>query len=168
MVPCSTGKSNWHYPQGQCLLRIDEALMPPPPCCLPCRGVALEALGRFEEAVADYRAVLAAEPNDPAAWNNLGNATTGAQEEGLPSPSFHHLAPCSASPPPSGLGKYEEALGYFRPDPYCPPPQAWASMRKLWATSAARPSSPRASPSPRPTWPSPSSSWGSAMRPSRP
>ena len=37
-----------------------------------CRGVALEALGRFEEAVVDYRAVLAAEPEDPAAWNNLG------------------------------------------------------------------------------------------------
>lgn len=41
------------------------------------RGVVLEAMGRFDEAVADYRAVLAAAPNDPAAWNNLGNATGG-------------------------------------------------------------------------------------------
>ncbi|GAB4818025.1 hypothetical protein N2152v2_005071 [Parachlorella kessleri] len=41
-------------------------------------GVVLEALGRFEEAIQDYRAVLAAAPNDPAAWNNLGNATAGA------------------------------------------------------------------------------------------
>ena len=38
----------------------------------------LEALGRFDEAVADYRAVLAAAPEDPAAWNNLGNAEAGA------------------------------------------------------------------------------------------
>lgn len=42
-----------------------------------CRGVALEALGRFDEAVADYRAVLAVAPGDPAAWNNLGNALAG-------------------------------------------------------------------------------------------
>lgn len=41
------------------------------------RGVVLEALGRFPEAVADYRAVLAVAPDDPAAWNNLGNATAG-------------------------------------------------------------------------------------------
>jgi hypothetical protein len=42
-----------------------------------CRGVILEALGRFDEAITDYRAVLAAQPNDPSAWNNLGNATAG-------------------------------------------------------------------------------------------
>lgn len=41
------------------------------------RGVVLEALGRFDEAIADYRAVLKAQPDDPAAWNNLGNATAG-------------------------------------------------------------------------------------------
>ena len=41
------------------------------------RGVVLEALGRFEEAVRDYNSVLAVQPNDPAAWNNLGNATRG-------------------------------------------------------------------------------------------
>lgn len=41
------------------------------------RGVALEALNRFEEACADYRAVLAAAPEDPSAWNNLGNASAG-------------------------------------------------------------------------------------------
>jgi len=28
----------------------------------------LEALGRWDEAIADYRAVLAAAPNDPAGW----------------------------------------------------------------------------------------------------
>lgn len=32
------------------------------------RGVVLEALGRFEEAAQDYRAVLAVAPEDPAAW----------------------------------------------------------------------------------------------------
>lgn len=37
----------------------------------------LETLGRFDEAVSDYRAVIAAAPSDPAAWNNLGNATAG-------------------------------------------------------------------------------------------
>lgn len=37
------------------------------------RGVTLESLGRYEEAAADYEAVLLAQPNDPAAWNNLGN-----------------------------------------------------------------------------------------------
>lgn len=37
------------------------------------RGVTLESLGRYDEAAADYQAVLAAQPNDPAAWNNLGN-----------------------------------------------------------------------------------------------
>lgn len=47
-----------------------------------CRGVALEALGRFDEAVADYRAVLAAAPEDPSAWNNLGNAYAGAGGRG--------------------------------------------------------------------------------------
>lgn len=41
------------------------------------RGVVLEALGRFDEAITDYRAVLAVAPNDPAAWNNLGNASAG-------------------------------------------------------------------------------------------
>jgi hypothetical protein len=44
---------------------------------MPCRGVALEGLGRFEEAIADYRAVLAVAPDDPAGWNNLGNASNG-------------------------------------------------------------------------------------------
>lgn len=37
------------------------------------RGVALESLGRLEEASADYEAVLHVQPEDPAAWNNLGN-----------------------------------------------------------------------------------------------
>ena len=45
-----------------------------------CRGVVLEAQGRFDEAVKDYRTVLAAEPNDPSAWNNLGNASAGLQK----------------------------------------------------------------------------------------
>lgn len=37
------------------------------------RGVALETMGRYEEARRDYLAVLEAEPSDAAAWNNLGN-----------------------------------------------------------------------------------------------
>ena len=35
------------------------------------RGIVMEALNRFDEACQDYRAVLAVDPNDPAAWNNL-------------------------------------------------------------------------------------------------
>ena len=52
--------------------------------------MVLEALGRFEEAIQDYRAVLAAAPNDPAAWNNLGNATAGA-------PRLAWGSPCAAA-----------------------------------------------------------------------
>lgn len=44
---------------------------------MPCRGVALEGLNRFEEAISDYKAVLAVAPDDPAGWNNLGNASNG-------------------------------------------------------------------------------------------
>ncbi len=46
--------------------------------CCRRRGVVLEALGRFDDAVRDYRAVLDVAPNDPAGWNNLGNALAGA------------------------------------------------------------------------------------------
>jgi tetratricopeptide (TPR) repeat protein len=51
------------------------------------RGVVLESLGRYSEAASDYRAVLAAEPNDPAAWNNLGNVASaeGNWQEALDS-----------------------------------------------------------------------------------
>lgn len=41
------------------------------------RGVVLEAMGRFEEAKRDYLAILEADPEDPAIWNNLGNASMG-------------------------------------------------------------------------------------------
>ena len=37
----------------------------------------LEAQGRWDEAVEDYRTVLRAAPDDPSAWNNLGNASAG-------------------------------------------------------------------------------------------
>ncbi|KAL4525194.1 hypothetical protein Ndes2526A_g07274 [Nannochloris sp. 'desiccata'] len=36
------------------------------------RGVTLEALERFPEAIADYKAVLKVAPDDPSAWNNYG------------------------------------------------------------------------------------------------
>lgn len=51
------------------------------------RGVVLESLGRYSEAASDYQAVLAAEPNDPAAWNNLGNVASaqGKWQEALDS-----------------------------------------------------------------------------------
>ncbi len=39
--------------------------------------MVLEALGQFEDALTDYRAVLAVQPQDPAGWNNLGNASAG-------------------------------------------------------------------------------------------
>lgn len=35
----------------------------------------LESLGRYDESIADYQAVLKVSPNDPSAWNNLGNST---------------------------------------------------------------------------------------------
>lgn len=43
------------------------------------RGVALENSGRFAEAVDDYRAVLGVAPDDPSAWNNLGEGVCGAR-----------------------------------------------------------------------------------------
>ena len=42
------------------------------------RGVLFENQLMFEEAIADYRAVLKVSPNDPVGWNNLGNAQMGA------------------------------------------------------------------------------------------
>ena len=47
------------------------------------RGVALESLKRYEEATSDYKAVLEASPNDPAAWNNLGNVQVREREGGM-------------------------------------------------------------------------------------
>jgi hypothetical protein len=44
------------------------------------RGVVLEQLGAFDAAIADYNAVLAVSPADPAAWNNRGNARMGKGE----------------------------------------------------------------------------------------
>jgi tetratricopeptide (TPR) repeat protein len=34
-------------------------------------------LTRWDEAAADYKAVLAVAPDDPSAWNNLGNTYLG-------------------------------------------------------------------------------------------
>lgn len=45
-------------------------------------------MGLFEEAIRDYKAVLDINPSDPSAWNNWGNAT-------------------------AGLGRYDEAIGYY-------------------------------------------------------
>jgi lipoprotein NlpI len=44
------------------------------------RGVVLEQLGAFDAALADYGAVLAVSPADPAAWNNTGNARMGKRD----------------------------------------------------------------------------------------
>ncbi len=38
----------------------------------------LEGMRRWEEAIADYQAVLEASPRDPSAWNNLVCAALGA------------------------------------------------------------------------------------------
>jgi tetratricopeptide (TPR) repeat protein len=56
------------------------------------RGATLEALGRFPEAVVDYRAVLKAAPNDPAGWNNLGNASAGMGDWATASDCFGRAA----------------------------------------------------------------------------
>ena len=37
------------------------------------KGATLETLRRYDEAEGCYRAILAVQPKDPAAWNNLGN-----------------------------------------------------------------------------------------------
>ena len=55
--------------QSDCVQHVDV--------CFCCRGVVLEALGQFEDARTDYRAVLAVQPQDLAGWNNLGNASAG-------------------------------------------------------------------------------------------
>ena len=52
----------------------------------------LEAQGRWEEAILDYRTVLKAVPEDPSAWNNLGNASAGLGRCAWPPTSLlrHH------------------------------------------------------------------------------
>ena len=42
--------------------------------------MVLEAQGRFDEAILDYKKVIAADDKDPSAWNNLGNASAGLQK----------------------------------------------------------------------------------------
>jgi len=44
------------------------------------RGVLFENQLLFDEAIADYRAVLKVSPSDPVAWNNLGNALMGSEK----------------------------------------------------------------------------------------
>jgi hypothetical protein len=39
-------------------------------------------LCRWDEAAADYKAVLAVAPEDPSAWNNLGNTNMGEVDAG--------------------------------------------------------------------------------------
>jgi hypothetical protein len=41
-------------------------------------GMVICPLRRWDEAAADYTAVLAVAPADPSAWNNLGNTNMGA------------------------------------------------------------------------------------------
>jgi Flp pilus assembly protein TadD len=40
-------------------------------------GVTFNAACRWDEAAADYQAVLAVAPQDPVPWNNLGNTYMG-------------------------------------------------------------------------------------------
>ena len=44
------------------------------------RGVLFESQKMYEQAEADYRAVLKVSVDDPVAWNNLGNAQMGAEK----------------------------------------------------------------------------------------
>lgn len=48
------------------------------PRLLRISGYARQQLGLWEQAAADYRAVLAAAPDDAETWNNLGNALAAA------------------------------------------------------------------------------------------
>lgn len=65
-------------------------------------------MNRFDEAIADYRAVLDVAPNDPAGWNNLGNAT-------------------------AGLGRWDEAVGYYGRAVQLAPDFAFAAANKAIA-----------------------------------
>lgn len=62
--------------QGCCPLKLHQVCSEPVAClpaCLPaCLHTWLAAVHRWEEAAADYQAVLAVAPNDPVPWNNLG------------------------------------------------------------------------------------------------
>ena len=64
-----------------CSLCFSLYLIYRPECLLhlaACRGVVFETLGRYDEAKRDYEAVLAANPTDAAAWNNLGNVNAAS------------------------------------------------------------------------------------------
>lgn len=61
--------------------------------------------GRWDEAAADYQAVLAVAPGDPSAWNNLGNTNMGEARLSMRRNQMHVLvlqarwaAVCSAQP----------------------------------------------------------------------
>ncbi|KFM29193.1 Endoplasmin-like protein [Auxenochlorella protothecoides] len=72
------------------------------------RGVVLEALGRWDDAIADFTEVLAVAPRDPAAWNNMGNAHAGA-------------------------GRYAEALAYYDGAVQLAPAFSFAAANKALA-----------------------------------
>ena len=142
---------------------------PPPPThpwfpSLCCRGVALEGLGRFDEAIRDYRSVLAAAPDDPSAWNNLGNSSAGGcgvwcgggrvcvwGGGGGGSAGVARLPRPDAHPP--------------HPTPHTLRSQAWGAGRRLPTATAAPRAWPRALALPRPTRRSRGISWGRTRPP---
>lgn len=65
--------------QPQCVTSHSLTLPHTPSYSLlsPGSPVLLLPAGRWDEAAADYQAVLAVAPDDPVPWNNLGNTYMG-------------------------------------------------------------------------------------------
>eukprot|EP00892_Ulva_mutabilis_P011591 jgi/Ulvmu1/8804/UM048_0059.1 len=76
------------------------------------RGAVLEQLGRFKEAEDDYLSILDVSPDDPAAWNNLGNTNLG-------------------------MGNYDAAARYFGRAASMAPTFSFASANRCVALFAA-------------------------------
>lgn len=92
------------------------------PRVLYIRGAANAGLGRWDEAIADYRKVLRIKPDDADAHTNLGNAlsTLGQYEQAVASytkalklkPNFH-LAHYNFGNALQNLGRHEDALASY-------------------------------------------------------
>eukprot|EP00210_Caulerpa_lentillifera_P004858 g4638.t1 len=75
------------------------------------RGVVLESLGRFDEAIRDYRMLLSSAPYDPAIWNNLGNAYAGKGEWSI---SAKYYGRAASLAPEFAFASANEALALYQ------------------------------------------------------
>ena len=86
-------------------------------------GLALEAQGKLDEAVAEYREAIRLKPDDASAHFNLGNALKlpgearrgdGRMPRGDPAQARRRLRPLRPRPGSWDQGKYDEAVAEFR------------------------------------------------------